>query len=38
MHRKGNVHDLAFTNGRGPRLHHLAYWVPTPLQIFICAI
>lgn len=33
MHRKGNVHDLAFTNGRGPRLHHLAYWVPTPLQI-----
>ena len=23
LHRKGNVHDLAFTNGRGPRLHHL---------------
>jgi catechol 2,3-dioxygenase len=33
MHRKGNVHDLAFTNGRGPRLHHLAYWVPTALNI-----
>jgi catechol 2,3-dioxygenase len=33
MHRKGNVHDLAFTNGRGPRLHHLAYWVPTPMHI-----
>ena len=33
MHRKGNVHDLAFTNGRGPRLHHLAYWVPTALHI-----
>jgi 3,4-dihydroxyphenylacetate 2,3-dioxygenase len=33
MQRKGNVHDLAFTNGKGPRLHHLAYWVPTPLQI-----
>ena len=31
--RKGNVHDLAFTNGRGPRLHHLAYWVPTALNI-----
>jgi catechol 2,3-dioxygenase len=31
--RKGNVHDLAFTNGRGPRLHHLAYWVPGPLNI-----
>jgi catechol 2,3-dioxygenase len=33
MHRKGNVHDLAFTHGRGPRLHHLAYWVPTAMNI-----
>ena len=33
MHRKGNVHDLAFTNGAGPRLHHLAYWAPTALNI-----
>lgn len=33
MHRKGNVHDMAFTNGTGPRLHHLAFWVPTPLNI-----
>ncbi|RIK99873.1 MAG: 3,4-dihydroxyphenylacetate 2,3-dioxygenase [Proteobacteria bacterium] len=33
MHRKGNVHDLAFTNGSGPRLHHFAYWVPSPLNI-----
>ncbi len=33
MHRKGNVHDIAFTNGRGPRLHHLAYWAPTALNI-----
>jgi catechol 2,3-dioxygenase len=33
MHRKGNVHDLAFTNGEGPRLHHLAYWVPSPMHI-----
>lgn len=33
MHRKGNVHDLAFTNGRGPRLHHVAYWAPNPLNI-----
>ena len=32
-HRKGNVHDLAFTNGLGPRLHHVAVWVPTPLHI-----
>ncbi len=33
MQRKGNVHDLAFTNGRGPRLHHLAYWVPNALNV-----
>ncbi len=33
LHRKGGVHDIAFTNGRGPRLHHVAYWVPTPLNI-----
>lgn len=33
MHRKGGVHDMAFTNGLGPRLHHTALWVPTPLNI-----
>jgi len=33
MHRKGGVHDVAFTNGKGPRLHHCAFWVPTPLNI-----
>ncbi len=33
MHRKGGVHDIAFTNGSGPRLHHTAFWVPTPLNI-----
>ena len=33
MHRKGGVHDMAFTNGLGPRLHHTAFWVPTPLNI-----
>lgn len=33
LHRKGGVHDIAFTNGRGPRMHHLAFWVPTPLAI-----
>ncbi|MPQ95592.1 MULTISPECIES: 3,4-dihydroxyphenylacetate 2,3-dioxygenase [unclassified Thioclava] len=32
-HRKGGVHDIAFTNGLGPRLHHTAFWVPTPLNI-----
>lgn len=33
LHRKGGVHDIAFTNGRGPRLHHVGYWVPTALHI-----
>ncbi len=33
MHRKGGVHDIAFTNGTGPRLHHMAFWVPTPMNI-----
>ena len=33
MHRKGNVHDIAFTNGRGPRLHHLAYWCPHAMNV-----
>ena len=33
MQRKGGVHDIAFTNGTGPRLHHAAFWVPTPLNI-----
>ena len=33
MHRKGGVHDVAFTNGVGPRLHHVAFWVPTPMNI-----
>ena len=33
LHRKGGVHDVAFTNGTGPRLHHLAFWCPTPLNM-----
>lgn len=33
LHRKGNVHDLAFTNGLGPRLHHVAAWVSSILDI-----
>jgi 3,4-dihydroxyphenylacetate 2,3-dioxygenase len=33
MQRKGGVHDIAFTNGSGPRLHHVAFWVPNPLNI-----
>ncbi|MEJ8573656.1 3,4-dihydroxyphenylacetate 2,3-dioxygenase [Microbaculum marinum] len=39
MHRKGNVHDLAFTNGRGPRLHHIGMWTATPMDILhICDV
>ena len=37
-HRKGGVHDIAFTNGRGPRLHHLAFWVPHPSPSSTCSI
>ncbi len=33
MQRNGGVHDMAFTNGTGPRMHHVAFWVPTPLNI-----
>jgi catechol 2,3-dioxygenase len=33
MQRKGNVHDIAFTNGRGPRLHHVAYWCPNAMNV-----
>ncbi len=33
MHRKGGVHDMAFTNGLGPRLHHLAFWTAHPMNI-----
>ena len=28
--RKPNVHDMALTTGRGPRLHHLGMWVAEP--------
>ena len=33
MQRKGSVHDLAFTNGRGPRLHHIGVWSASALDI-----
>ncbi len=33
MHRKGGVHDVAFTNGTGPRLHHTAFWTANALHI-----
>jgi catechol 2,3-dioxygenase len=39
MHRKGNVHDLALTNGAGPRLHHIGVWTSSALDILhICDV
>lgn len=33
LHRKNNVHDQAFMNGEGPRLHHIGFWLSEPLNI-----
>ena len=33
VHRKGGVHDIAFTNGLGPRLHHIGVYVPNVMDI-----
>lgn len=33
IQRRGGVHDLAITNGSGPRMHHFAYWMPDALSI-----
>ena len=33
LHRKGNVHDVAFTTGRGPRFHHVGMWVSAVTDI-----
>ena len=39
LHRKGNVHDLAFTNGMGPRLHHIGLWTAGTTDILhICDV
>jgi catechol 2,3-dioxygenase len=37
MHRKGNVHDLALTNGRGPRFHHVGVWVSDMVSLIRAA-
>ena len=34
---KGNTHDLVFTNGRGPRLHHFAFTVPGATELIHAA-
>lgn len=39
LHRKQNVHDIALTNGLGPRVHHIAFWVRDERSILdVCDI
>jgi len=39
LQRKGNTHDIVFTNGEGPRLHHFAFTIPdTHDLIHICDV
>ena len=33
MARKQTVHDLALMNGPGPRLHHVAFWLPDAMAV-----
>ena len=39
LQRKGNTHDIVFTNGEGPRLHHFAFTISdTHDLIHICDV
>ncbi|MCP3026520.1 3,4-dihydroxyphenylacetate 2,3-dioxygenase [Halobacillus sp. A5] len=33
LHRKPSVHDVAFMNGEGPRLHHVGFWLKDPMSL-----
>jgi len=33
LHRKPSVHDVAFMNGVGPRLHHVGFWLSDQLSL-----
>ncbi|RSL33121.1 3,4-dihydroxyphenylacetate 2,3-dioxygenase [Salibacterium salarium] len=33
LHRKPSVHDVAFMNGPGPRLHHVGFWLKDPMSL-----
>ena len=33
IHRKPSVHDVAFMNGQGPRVHHVAFWLTDPMSL-----
>ncbi|MDR7071915.1 3,4-dihydroxyphenylacetate 2,3-dioxygenase [Fictibacillus barbaricus] len=36
LHRKPTVHDVAFMNGEGPRLHHIGFWLSDPMSLIHC--
>lgn len=36
LHRKPSVHDVAFMNGEGPRLHHVGFWLSDPMSLIHC--
>lgn len=33
LHRKPGVHDIAFQNSVGPRLHHVGFWLKDPMSM-----
>jgi catechol 2,3-dioxygenase len=33
LFRKPTVHDQAFMNGKGPRLHHVGFWLSDPMSL-----
>lgn len=33
LHRRGGVHDIAFTNGEGPRLHHIGIYLSNSMDL-----
>ncbi|MFD2924525.1 3,4-dihydroxyphenylacetate 2,3-dioxygenase [Halobacillus naozhouensis] len=33
LHRKPSVHDVAYMNGVGPRLHHVGFWLKDPMSL-----
>ncbi len=36
LHRKPTVHDHAFMNGKGPRLHHVGFTLSDPMSVIHC--
>lgn len=37
MFRKPSVHDVALISGKGPRLHHIGFWVSDTFSVFRAA-